>query len=383
VSIRGSSSKPRVVIAGQLPPPQGGQNIMIARLLSELHAHPEIQTEHLAFQFTSDFKTARKGGLSKLIELIKVIRRLLQIRSQGPIDLLIYPPGGPQNIPLIRDILLLPWILLFSRQVVLHFHAGGIADRLQTGGMIPSLAARLYRLCPSAIVMTDFNRRDPQACGIHHIQVIPHRLDDSYNPDLKIRNQKIKNKKQINLLYVGHLCPDKGTDQLLEAFATLNKDYPEIRLELVGECLPPWNQNQLSHLLQRLAITDKVVLSGVLTGEEKWQAYARADLFIFSSIAPYESFGLVLVEAMMWSLPIVATDWRGNRDVSVGSEAFFWAWVSSNQKTALLPALKQAINSANLNILGKINRQSYLNHYLNLRYKQSEIVRIIQSLSLF
>jgi glycosyltransferase involved in cell wall biosynthesis len=51
-------------------------------------------------------------------------------------------------------------------------------------------------------------------------------------------------------------------------------------------------------------------------GEEKNRIFANVGIFVFPSLAIYESFGLVMVEAMMWGLPIVATDWRGNRDVA-------------------------------------------------------------------
>jgi glycosyltransferase involved in cell wall biosynthesis len=46
----------------------------------------------------------------------------------------------------------------------------------------------------------------------------------------------------------------------------------------------------------------------------KWERYAEADLFVFPSVAR-ESFGVVMAEAMMWSLPVLACDWRGNREV--------------------------------------------------------------------
>jgi glycosyltransferase involved in cell wall biosynthesis len=66
---------------------------------------------------------------------------------------------------------------------------------------------------------------------------------------------------------------------------------------------------------------ETVQLPGVLSGAAKWKAFATADLFVFPSIAPYESFGLSLVEAMMWSLPVVVTDFRGNKEVLGGADS--------------------------------------------------------------
>jgi glycosyltransferase involved in cell wall biosynthesis len=290
---------------------------MIQKALAQFARSPDCVSVHLPFLFTPDVSSARKGGLSKLLELGRVIGRLLRIRFGGPIDLMVYPVGGPQRVPMIRDLLLLPFVLLLSHRVVLHFHAAGIADQLTNGPdqSLGRLVAAIYRRAFAAVVMTEFNRSDPEAVGIKRVLVVPHRIKDTFDARLVRR----KNDNTIRMLYVGHLCADKGTPQLLEAFAHLRATHPELELELelelVGECLPPFSQAELNQLLDRLRIRSHVRLSGLLTGIAKSEAFGRADLLIFPTIAPYESFGLVLVEAMSWSLPIVASRWRGNFDV--------------------------------------------------------------------
>jgi glycosyltransferase involved in cell wall biosynthesis len=49
---------------------------------------------------------------------------------------------------------------------------------------------------------------------------------------------------------------------------------------------------------------------GFVLGEQKNQLLREADLFCFPTYYFAESFGLVLVEAMAFGLPIVATRWR-------------------------------------------------------------------------
>lgn len=305
--------KPRVVIAGQIPPPYGGQNIIVQKAVAQFAAAPECDAVHLPFQFTSDFQQARKAGAGKLFELLKIIGRLLRIRARGPIDLLVYPSGGPQTVPLIRDLLLLPWMLLCARKVVLHFHAAGIADRFRArpGGMLRLALGALYSRAAGAIVMADVNRSDPEFFGIKPVLVRPHRIPDEFDETLLA----IRRADRLQLLYVGHLHPDKGTDALLRAFASLRRRFPELTLELAGEPLPPWSRKELEKLANGLGIASAVTFPGVLIGSAKAEAFARANLFVFPSVALYESFGLVLVEAMMWRLPIVATRWRGNAEV--------------------------------------------------------------------
>ena len=307
-----SLNKPRVVVAGQIPPPLGGQNIMIQQAIAQFMRSSRCEAVHLPFRFTPAVRDARQGSSSKIIELVRVIIRLIRIRLAGPIDLLLYPTGGPQDVPIIRDLLLLPWVLFFSRNVVLHFHAAGVAERWRRnpGSITMKLLRLLYAQAFAAVVMTDFNRCDPEAAGISRILVVPHRMADDFEPALVRRGKSL-----IRFLYVGHLCADKGTPSLLAAFAALRKKYPEITLDLMGECLPPFDQPTLEQLLDQLQVRAHVQLLGVLTGRAKAEIFGRADLFVFPSVAPYESFGLVLPEAMAWKLPIVASQWRGNVDV--------------------------------------------------------------------
>lgn len=303
--------EPRIVIAGQAPPPFGGQTVMIGRLVEAMAGRPGVRNEHWAFHFTRNTGEARKPGVGKLVELASVLWSLLKLRLAGAIDLMIYPAGGPQFVPVVRDLCLLPWALLATRRLVIHFHAGGIAEGL------PSLPApirwALKWLChqaDAALVMTEFGRRDPLSLGITNVVSVPHTIEDRCDVALLQRG-----KGSLRLLYVGHLCPDKGTPALLEAFAALRASGVDARLDLVGECLAPFTDADLRALLKTLGIKEDVERPGVLRGAAKWDRFARADLFVFPSVASYESFGLVTAEAMMWSLPVVISDWRGNREV--------------------------------------------------------------------
>lgn len=313
---------------------------MIQKAVAQFAANPDCESVHLPFFFTPDVTRARKGGGRKVIELVKIYLRLLRIRLAGSIDILLYPTGGPQRVPMIRDLLLLPVVFLCSRCVVLHFHAAGIAEVFNQAraGLLPKVLRWFYQKAAAGIVMTEFNRRDPEAAGIKRILVVPYRIPDEFDPTIA----ELRDPSTRRLLNVGHLCADKGTPHLIEAFATLQKRHPDLRLELVGECLPPFDEDELTRMLDQFGITSTVRRSGVLTGRAKAEAFARASLFVFPTVAPYESFGLVQVEAMAWKLPIVASDWRGNRDV-LTAHAGAIHFSTESLVTNLAKALEEAL----------------------------------------
>jgi len=352
--------KKRVVIAGQIPPPIGGQAIMIARILHELGSQSAFEVVHLPFYFTRNVRRTRRAGLDKILELFAVLWRLARIRASGVIDALLYPVGGPQLVPLVRDVCLLPWLLLATRKVILHFHAGGIAEAIDHHPFfLRNIVRFLCRKTDAAIVMTEFGKRDAAYLGIDNVKVVPHTLEDTYEPNIVRRNIGPRAK----ILYVGHLAHEKGTPALLEAFASLRRTGADCSLELIGECLPPYSEDEMKASIRRLDLTNAVELTGVLSGQEKWNRFARADLFVFPSLAP-ESFGLVTVEAMMWALPVVACDWRGNREILGESFGGICFLPGDNLTESLANALREAFSQrGKWEEWGTRNRQTFESKY--------------------
>ena len=79
--------------------------------------------------------------------------------------------------------------------------------------------------------------------------MIPYQLkDESTNANGFVQRESSR------ILYVGHLCPDKGTPDLLEAFCNVRRDFPDLKLELVGEPLVPYDWKILEDEANRLGI---------------------------------------------------------------------------------------------------------------------------------
>lgn len=333
---------------------------MIAQILEELRLKGHFEVVHWPFFFTREVRRTRRAGLDKILELFAVLWRLAKIWAARRIDAILYPVGGPQFVPLVRDVCLLPWALLASNKVILHFHAAGIAETINDyPSFFRSLVRSLYSKCAAAIVMTEFGKSDAYCMGVTTVKVVPHVLTDAYKLELVSRTDR----PPTRLLYVGHFSEEKGTAALLKAFAGLRQAGVNCVLELVGECLPSYSEERMAASIQHLGIKGAVVLSGALSGQKKWEAFGRADLFVFPSLA-LESFGLVMAEAMMWALPLVACDWRGNREVLGSSFGGVLFQPKGDLGKSLMDALQEAFASQQKwSEWGKLNRQMFVIRY--------------------
>lgn len=103
-------------------------------------------------------------------------------------------------------------------------------------------------------------------------------------------------------LTVAHLTHNKGVDLLLRALAEHGPRAAGVHLRVGGEGPA---RPALQALASQLGVAERVQWLGALTPEQVAQALQRADGFALAS--RHESFGVVLVEALMAGLPVLAT----------------------------------------------------------------------------
>ncbi len=133
---------------------------------------------------------------------------------------------------------------------------------------------------------------------------IPH-FDAHREPFPEFRDGK------INILFVGRLEKRKGLGYLLAAFRLVKRAYPNTRLIVVGPASPSlWKYRWL---VKRYHLTD-VIFTGYASGDEIPRYYHSADIFCAPATGS-ESFGIVLLEAMAASKPVVASNILGYASV--------------------------------------------------------------------
>lgn len=112
------------------------------------------------------------------------------------------------------------------------------------------------------------------------------------------------------IVSVGRKSRDKGTLDLLHAFARVAEQHAGVRLLLVGPVGDGF-AGDLDAAMSALepAVRNRVQLEDTTTHPERW--YAAAD--IACSASHTEAFGLAVAEAMACGLPVVATDTGASR----------------------------------------------------------------------
>jgi phosphatidylinositol alpha-mannosyltransferase len=164
--------------------------------------------------------------------------------------------------------------------------------------------------------------------------------------------------KKTTILFVGRLDKRKGFSNLLEAFIKIKPDYSQLQLQVIG----PFELQACQHY-QKMAqihhVTD-IDFVGYVSPEQLPNFYLKADIFCAPSIG-FESFGIVLLEAMAAGLPVVASNIAGYR--SVITDGLEGLLVPPGQPAHLANALRQLLNHPHQRReMGRRGR-SKANHY--------------------
>lgn len=125
----------------------------------------------------------------------------------------------------------------------------------------------------------------------------------------KIVDRKSKSQTAKNyILSVGTLQPRKNYVRLIEAFAHVTKalkaEYPDITLVIVGK--KGWLYEEILAAPSKFGVSEHVKFLDFVPDSDLPALYKNALCFVLPSL--YEGFGLPVLEAMAYGVPVVVSD---------------------------------------------------------------------------
>lgn len=171
-------------------------------------------------------------------------------------------------------------------------------------------------LANTSSVVEEIESAYPVTLDRDKLVFVPHGLPDMAHGVVPERTEG-----KTKILFIGRLEPRKGIDVLLAAAPGLVDAHPEVLLTVVGDFSGPHADGMTypeRFAAEHPELRDAVQFLGSLPDDRLWRHYAGADVLVAPS--RYESFGLIVLEAMIFSTPVVASDIGGMREVVVPGE---------------------------------------------------------------
>lgn len=172
-------------------------------------------------------------------------------------------------------------------------------------------------------------------------------------------------------LFLGRIQEKKGCDLLIEAFAQVAAHDERLRLVMAGPGEDAWVAH-LRQLAQQAGIAERIVWTGMLTGDLKWGAFYACEVFCLPS--HQENFGIAVAEALACGRPVAISDkvniWREVQADEAG-------WVATDTVEGTARSLRSWLDATphELTRRGQAARQSF-----ERRYKIDQAARSLMAI---
>jgi glycosyltransferase involved in cell wall biosynthesis len=121
------------------------------------------------------------------------------------------------------------------------------------------------------------------------------------------------------LLMLSTIEPRKNVPRLLQAFAKLAPQHPDLGLAIAGG--KGWEKSEIFAMPTQLGIQDRVKFVGYVDDKDLPALFARCEAFVLPSLT--EGFGITVLEAMLWGAPVVCSNTGALPEVGGDAALYF------------------------------------------------------------
>ncbi|VAW54771.1 hypothetical protein MNBD_GAMMA06-591 [hydrothermal vent metagenome] len=224
------------------------------------------------------------------------IVRLVKIILVEKVDLVHVNNGMSNFEPVIAA-------LLLRRRFIVHFHG------VEKPGFIHKL---LLNKVDRFIIISDFLYMALVENGFpkNHMTVIPNPVQKSHalsSNEKNVRKQYGLSKKDKIFAIVGRIVRWKGHIEFLNSAFLVLENLPDAKALIVGDFSDgdASYQDEIMEIIKNSGYGDRILMTGYV--KDVSRIYSIMDVCVHTSIEP-EPFGLVIVEAMINGVPVIASD---------------------------------------------------------------------------
>lgn len=349
----------KLLVFAHTPPPYHGQSYMVQLMLAgfggdqrrggrippdglsaglpDPHRDLDIECYHVNVRLSKELEDIGDLRIGKFILLLGYCLQAIWCRFRYGVTNFYYVPAPGKRSALYRDWVVMILCRPFFKRVILHWHASGLAKWLETHVQIRSRSVtyNLTRQADLSIVLSNYGQADadkfypsrvavvgngiPDPCADCASKVLPRRHARAEARRLLLAGQPLPPEVAaaagwepdvFRVLFLAHCTRDKGLFEAAEGAVLANrllkarKSPVRLKLAVAGQFVHAEEEAEF-HRLCAGEGSEVLEYVGFASGDKKRRLFEDADVFCFPSYL--ESFGLVLVEAMAFGLPIVTT----------------------------------------------------------------------------
>jgi glycosyltransferase involved in cell wall biosynthesis len=351
----------KLLVFAHTPPPVHGQSVMVQTMLDGLRGDARFEVYHVNPQLSRASADIGRWRLGKFFALLAACVRAWGVRWRHGPAVFYYVPAPGKRSALYRDFAVMLLCRPFFPQLVLHWHASGLGEWLESRAtrLERTLAHRLLGHADLAIVLGEGLRADAVLLRPRETAVVRNGIPDPVSATPGSRRTP---GAPLEALFIGLCCEEKGIFDALAAVLEVNRNASTtlVRLTVAGDFPDASTRARFERLSVQAGAAVRHV--GFVRGADKKKLFTSADTLLFPTFYPHETQGLVVAEALAHDVPVIVTRWRAVHEDLPTQHVYCVEPRRTDQIASALRKLHASPAPA-----GEL-REYYLAHYTDARF---------------
>jgi len=300
--------KPKILFIMHMPPPvhgaaQIGQYIHDSKLINN-----SFECRYFNPSASANVKQVGHLSLSKIKFLFNSIFKINRIIKEWGPDLVYVTPSA-WDWGFYRDFLTVSVLKRNGCKIIAHFHNRGVKEfeeKWYNKKLYRSFFNGIKTIFISKKLLPEFKNYLKE----DQIYICPNGIASTLHTEI----ERTPSHNPFTFLFLSNMMEEKGVYILLEACKILNERGYSFKCDFIGKWADIQEQ-PFKEKVHTLSISHIVQFHGPKYDAEKHPFFEQSDCFVFPTYYHGETFGLVLLEAMEYSMPVIATDIAGIPDI--------------------------------------------------------------------
>jgi len=295
----------KLLFLSPLPPPYYGSAVSSEECLEILKGSKNFKVKNIQLNYSKDMADIGKLNFNKITGILRVSSQIIKMKG-GDFDFIYFMPALV-GLGLYRDAFFIKLCRIFLKKKMI-FH---IRERLSDEQWENPFWRFLYKTNfrnSDIIVLDNVLKKDlHEIVENKRIKVLPNAIKNTVE-DIEFKKiiKNRKKQKSFNILFYSNMDKAKGWPKLLESCRILNEKGVNFKCTFVGAWIKDIQRKEFYKFVRKNNLQKKVFSLGRKTGRERDKIIEGSSLLVFPTEYKQETFGRVIIEAMMFGLPVIA-----------------------------------------------------------------------------
>lgn len=299
--------KKKILFLSPLPPPHYGSAMSSEVCLKVLQSSKKFEVKNIKINYARQISDMGKISFSKFFGILQTKIKIRKTLKKFNPDAVYFMPAT-YGAALIRD-----WMFVreirkrWKGKILFHVRARllqEVWDKRIGKRILKDMYTNSRVIVLGKELVPDLKKIVPKK----DIFILPNAIKNEISSkDLEKAMQDRKSQKNLNILFLSNMDEAKGWPRLMGACKILKEKSIDFNCNFVGQFPSKRSEEKMKNFIFKNNLQENIKYLGKKTGAEKNNILKKSSILIFPTEYKLETFGRVIIEAMMFGLPVIAS----------------------------------------------------------------------------